>query len=158
MAGADPAKQSEGHLVRMTASGQPPSTFDAATFRQAFPGLADPHLHYLDNAATAQMPRIVFDALERFEIEARANVYGGVHRRARAASAAYENARAATARYLNATTADEIVFTYGTTSGINLIAHAFGARLGPGDEILLSVLEHHSNLLPWQDLDRKSVV
>ncbi|HYM33222.1 MAG TPA: cysteine desulfurase [Candidatus Cybelea sp.] len=135
------------------------SAFDAAGFKQAFPGLASPRLHYLDNAATAQMPKVVLAALERFEIEARANVYGGVHQRARAAYAAYENARLAAARYMNAAAADEIVFTYGTTSAINLVANAFGARLGPGDEILLSILEHHSNLLPWQDLAvRRGVV
>jgi cysteine desulfurase/selenocysteine lyase len=74
------------------------ATFDAGALRRQFPGLADPALHYLDNAATAQMPQIVLAALDRFEIEARANVHGGVHRRARAALAAYDAARASAAR------------------------------------------------------------
>lgn len=124
--------------------------FDPATLKRQFPGLADPDLHYLDNAATAQMPEAVLQALRRFEIEARANVHEGAHRRARSATAALHEARSRTARFLHAYSPDEVVFTYGTTSSINLLAHALGASLQPGDEILLSVLEHHSNLVPWQ--------
>jgi cysteine desulfurase / selenocysteine lyase len=126
--------------------------FDAAQFKRQFPGLASPDLHYLDNAATAQMPAVVLNTLHQFEIEARANVYGGVHRRARAAYKAYEEARSRTARFLNAAETSEIVFTYGTTSSINLLAQTFGPQLQLGDEILLSTLEHHSNLVPWQQL------
>jgi cysteine desulfurase/selenocysteine lyase len=126
--------------------------FDAAALKREFPGLADPGLHYLDNAATAQMPEAVLHALRRFEIEARANVHEGAHRRARAATAALDEARDRVARFLHAYSAEEVVFTYGTTSSINLLAHTFGASLNPGDEILLSVLEHHSNLVPWQRL------
>jgi cysteine desulfurase / selenocysteine lyase len=126
--------------------------FDPAALKREFPGLADPDLHYLDNAATAQMPEVVLQALRRFEIEARANVHEGVHRRARAATAALAEARSRVACFLNAYAADEVVFTYGTTSSLNLLARTFAASLHPGDEILLSVLEHHSNLVPWQRL------
>ena len=132
--------------------------FDAQTLKRQFPGLADPRLHYLDNAATAQMPAVVLDALRRFEIEARANVHEGTHFRARAATEAYGKARAQAARFLNARSSEEIVFTYGATSSINLLAHCFGEELKPGDEILLSILEHHSNLTPWQSLaERRGV-
>ena len=133
--------------------------FDAAALKREFPGLADPQLHYLDSAATAQMPETVFDALRRFEIEARANVHEGNHARARAATDAYYEARKRVARFLGAASEQEIVFTYGTTSSINLLAYSFGALLSPGDEILLSTLEHHSNLVPWQKLaERRGVV
>jgi cysteine desulfurase/selenocysteine lyase len=133
--------------------------FDAAAIKREFPGLAAPGLHYLDNAATAQMPEAALGALRRFEIEARANVHEGLHARARAATDAYNEARACVARFLNASSADEIVFTYGATSAINLLAYSFGSLLAPGDEILLSTLEHHSNLVPWQQLaERQGVV
>ena len=134
-------------------------TFDATALKREFPGLADPRLHYLDNAATAQMPEVVLNALRRFEVEARANVHEGVHRRARAATDAYREARARVARFLRANSDREIIFTYGTTSSINLLAYSFGALLEPGDEILVSILEHHSNLVPWQRLaEQRGVV
>ena len=126
--------------------------FDAAALKKQFPGLAEPQLHYLDNAATAQMPEAVLSVLRRFEVEARANVHEGLHARARAATDAYNQAREHVARFLGANSVQEVVFTYGTTSSINLLAHCFGQLLTPGDEILLSVLEHHSNLVPWQRL------
>ena len=129
----------------------PNPVFDAAALKRDFPGLADPQLHYLDNAATAQMPEVVLAALRRFEVEARANVHEGLHRRARAATDAYQGARARVASFLRAGER-EIVFTYGTTSSINLLAHCLSHRFERGDEILLSVLEHHSNLVPWQIL------
>ncbi len=127
-------------------------SFDAAGLKREFPGLADPALHYLDSAATAQMPEAVLGALRRFEVEARANVHEGMHARARAATSAYDRARTSVARFLNAGSDQEVVFTYGTTSSINMLAHSFGGLLRPGDEILLSILEHHSNLVPWQML------
>jgi len=133
--------------------------FDAAAIKREFPGLSDPRLHYLDNAATAQMPEVVLGALRRFEVEARANVHEGVHRLGRAATAAYDEARNRVARFLHAYSPEEIIFTYGATSSINLLAFSFGSVLEPGDEILLSVLEHHSNLVPWQKLaERRGVV
>ena len=94
--------------------------FDAAAIKREFPGLSNPRLHYLDNAATAQMPEVVLGALRRFEVEARANVHEGVHRLARAATAAYDQARSRVARFLHAYSAEEIIFTYGATSSINL--------------------------------------
>jgi cysteine desulfurase/selenocysteine lyase len=130
--------------------------FDPAAVKLQFPGLADPGLHYLDSAATAQMPEAVLDALRRFEVEARANVHEGMHRRARAATESYQRARTHVARFLNAGSEQDIVFTYGATSSINLLAHGLGALFNPGDEILLSVLEHHSNLVPWQRLAERS--
>ncbi len=126
--------------------------FDPVALKREFPGLAAPGLHYLDSAATAQMPQAVIDALVRFEIEARANVHEGLHHRARAATDLYNRARSQVARFLNASSPDEVIFTYGTTSAINLLAWSHGARLSQGDEILVSELEHHSNLLPWQQL------
>jgi cysteine desulfurase/selenocysteine lyase len=126
--------------------------FNPVALKREFPGLADSRLHYLDNAATAQMPDVVLDALRRFEVEARANVHEGLHARARAATEAYNGARTRVARFLNAGSDQEVVFTYGTTSSINLLAHSFARLLRPGDEILLSILEHHSNLVPWQRL------
>ncbi len=133
--------------------------FDPAELKLEFPGLANSRLHYLDNAATAQMPEVVLGALRRFEVEARANVHEGLHERARAATDAYYEARAKVARFLGARSDQEIVFTYGTTSSINLLAYSFGELLVPGDEVLISVLEHHSNMVPWQWLaERRGVV
>jgi cysteine desulfurase/selenocysteine lyase len=135
----------------MNARGQD-RRLEAAALKRQFPSLADPRLHYLDSAATAQMPAAVLEAVHRFELQARANVHEGLHRLARAATDAYNEARGSVARFLHANSAQEVVFTCGATSAINLLAHCYGARLGPGDEILLSVLEHHSNLVPWQRL------
>ncbi|MCW9002992.1 MAG: cysteine desulfurase, partial [Rhodospirillales bacterium] len=104
---------------------------------------------YLDNAATAQIPQTVIDAITAHETTHRANVTRGVHALAEAATEAYEGARHIVARYMNATADSEVVFTYGTTSAINLAAHALGEGLGEGDEIVLSVAEHHANLVPW---------
>src|SRR3974390_2576552 len=133
--------------------------FDRSVLKQEFPALADQRLHYLDNAATAQMPEAVLEALRRFEVEARANVHEGLHARARAATEAYHEARARVSRFLRAKSDQEVIFTYGTTSSINLLAYSFGQLLEPGDEILLSILEHHSNLVPWQKLaERRGVV
>jgi cysteine desulfurase/selenocysteine lyase len=136
----------------MTARAAPTRRCDPAAVKLMFPGLADPRLHYLDSAATAQMPQVVMDALRRFELDARANVHERLHRRACAATDAFEGARTKVARFLHANSADEVVFTAGATAAINLLAHAWGAGLQPGDEILLSILEHHSNLVPWQML------
>ena len=106
--------------------------------------------HYLDNAATGQICRAAADALWQFETTARANVKRGVYRLADAATTAFHRARAQVAAYVGAAAADEIVFTSGCTLAINTAAHALAPRLRPGDEILVSELEHHSNLVPWQ--------
>jgi cysteine desulfurase/selenocysteine lyase len=104
------------------------------------------------------MPEVVLDALRRFEVETRANVHEGMHRRARTATDAYYKARARVARFLHASSNQEIIFTYGARSSINLFAYSFGHLLEPADEILLSVLEHHGNLVPWQELANRRVV
>jgi cysteine desulfurase/selenocysteine lyase len=134
-------------------------SFDPIAVRKEFPILANGSgLHYLDNGATSQLPQAVIDAVVRFETTSRANVLRGVHRLAEAATQAYDDARAAVARYLNVP-ADEVVFTSGTTASINLVAHAFGDTLQPGDEVAISLLEHHSNIVPWQMLrDRRGIV
>lgn len=137
-------------------------SFDLAAVRLQFPILrrriGDAPLHYLDNAATAQVPEYVLDAMRQFETTSRANVLRGVHQLAEEATAAYAAARASVARYINVS-ADELVFTGGATGAINLVAHGFGATLSPGDEVVISELEHHSNIVPWQMLrDRSGIV
>ncbi len=104
------------------------------------------------------MPQFVLDTLRDFEIHARANVHERLHSRANMATDAYNRARAQVARFVNAKSEDEVIFTYGTTSAINLLAFSFGAQLSRGDEVLLSGLEHHSNLVPWQQLARRNGV
>lgn len=134
-----------------------PAAFDADAVRAQFPifstAPADgPPLHYLDSGATSQTPRAVIDAVARFEAHGRANVRRGAHRLAETATIAYEDARATVARYLNAADPAEVVFTAGTTAAINLLAWSQGALLQPGDSVVISGLEHHSNIIPWQQL------
>jgi cysteine desulfurase/selenocysteine lyase len=127
--------------------------FDPAAIRAEFPILAREvrgrRLRYLDNAATSQMPNAVLDAVRTHDAQHRANVHRGVHKLAEEATQAYEAARGAVARWLNVPTG-EIVFTSGATAALNLVAHSYARLLAPGDEILLSELEHHSNIVPWQ--------
>ncbi len=123
---------------------------DVHALRAQFPMLGR-DLVYLDTAATAQKPRAVLDAMMDFETRHNAPVHRGVYPLSEEATAAYEGARASAARFVGAR-ADEIVFTRGTTDGINLVASAWGRRLGPNDEIVVTGLEHHSNLVPWQML------
>lgn len=108
-------------------------------------------LVYLDNAATTQKPECVLRELDRFFREDNANVHRGLHALSERATAAYENARARIARFIHAREAHEIVFTRGTTEAVNLVAQTFGRKfLEEGDEILVTYMEHHSNLVPWQ--------
>ncbi len=108
-------------------------------------------LIYFDNAATTQKPQQVIDALTHFYKELNANVHRGIHKLGEAATAAFEESRKKVARFINAASDREIVFTRGTTEAINLVAHAWGRKfLKAGDEILLTEMEHHSNLIPWQ--------
>ena len=108
-------------------------------------------LAYLDNAATSQKPRSVIDAIDAFVLEDNANVHRGLYDLARRATEAYENARVRVARFINAPSSDEVIWVRGTTEAINLVASSWGgANLKPGDEIILTVLEHHSNIVPWQ--------
>jgi cysteine desulfurase/selenocysteine lyase len=110
-------------------------------------------LAYLDNAATAQKPQVVLDALRAYYTADNANVHRGVHRLSERATEAYEGARRQIQRFLNAAHPREIVFVRGTTEGINLVAQAYGRwALGPGDEVVITALEHHSNIVPWQIL------
>ena len=106
--------------------------------------------HYLDNAATGQICRAAADAQWRYETTARANVKRGVYRLADAATVAFQRARGEVAAYLGAADVEEVVFTSGTTLALNIAAHGLAGRLREGDEILISWLEHHSNIVPWQ--------
>ncbi len=128
-------------------------SFDTAAIRSLFPMLARDmrghRLHYLDNAATSQLPNLVLDAVREHDAQHRANVHRGVHELAEEATQAYEAARGDVARYLNVPPA-EIVFTSGATAAINLVAHSYTQLLARGDEIVISELEHHSNIVPWQ--------
>ena len=127
------------------------------SLRGEFPLLAAaPDLHYLDSAATAQIHRCALDAVVRHETSQRANVSRGTYRLAVAADLAYEQARRTAARFLNAASPAEIVFTSGATAALNLVAHAFGNTLEAGDRVLISVAEHHSNLVPWQQLRERT--
>src|SRR3954471_24510198 len=125
------------------------------TVRADFPAL-DQQVHgkpliYLDNAATAQKPQVVIDALSHFYERDNSNVHRGLHALSMRATDAYEGARARVAKFVNAADPAEIVFTRGTTESINLVAASWGgANLKPGDVILLTEMEHHSNLVPWQ--------
>jgi cysteine desulfurase / selenocysteine lyase len=107
-------------------------------------------LVYLDNAATTQKPQSVIDAMCRYYSLDNANVHRGVHYLSQAATEAYDTVRQKTGRFLNARFASEVIFTRGTTDGINLVAQSYGRRLVPGDEILITEMEHHSNIIPWQ--------
>ena len=131
---------------------------DPSTIRSEFPILSRTvngrPLVYLDNAATSQKPRAVLDASRRYYEELNANIHRGTHHLARAATAAHEAARQTVARHLNAADPAEVIFTAGTTDGINLVSSvlARSGAIAPGDEILISALEHHSNIVPWQML------
>jgi cysteine desulfurase/selenocysteine lyase len=128
---------------------------DVERLRADFPAL-DQQIHgqpltYLDNAASTQKPRAVLDALEQFYTRDYANIHRGVHQLSARATTAYEEARTSVKDFLGAADDREIVFVRGTTEGINLVAQTWGrANVGPGDEILITTMEHHSNIVPWQ--------
>lgn len=108
-------------------------------------------LIYFDNAATSQKPKVVIETLKNYYERDNANVHRGIHELSNRASSAYEASRARAAAFLNARSADEIIFTRGTTEGINLVAHSWGGKfLQRGDKVLLTEMEHHSNIVPWQ--------
>jgi cysteine desulfurase/selenocysteine lyase len=130
---------------------------DVARLREDFPILARQvrgrPLVYLDNAATTQKPRAVLDSLTRYYTEMNANVHRGVHELSERATAEFEGARGKVARFLNAGSPREIVFTRNATEAINLVAQTFGVQnVGPADEVLITEMEHHSNIVPWQML------
>jgi cysteine desulfurase/selenocysteine lyase len=138
--------------------------YDVETLRADFPILAErPYgkpLVYLDNAASAQKPKAVLDRLTHAYEHEYANVHRGLHYLANAATEAYEGARETVRRFLNAASSDEIVFTRSATEAINLVAASFGlTHIGAGDEIVLTVMEHHSNIVPWHfHRERKGAV
>lgn len=126
-------------------------------YRKDFPLLTAQDIAYLDNAATAQRPQCVLDAVNRFYCEQNANPLRGLYPLSIAATDAYENAREAVRRFLNAKSAAEIVFTRNTTEGLNLAAYSYGlSHIKAGDEVVVSILEHHSDLLPWQMVCRQT--
>jgi len=129
--------------------------FDAAAIRRDFPILAKEvrgkPLTYLDNGATAQKPTSVIDAVARYYREENANIHRGLHYLSEQATDAYESARTSIARFIGVHDPDEVIFVRGATEGINLVAHGFTeCILKPGDEILISHMEHHANIVPWQ--------
>lgn len=133
------------------------AALDVAAIRRDFPLLRQ-HVHgkplaYLDNAATTQKPQAVIDRVTQYYVEENANVHRSVHWLSDRATNVFEEARATAGRFLNAREPREIVFVRGTTEAINLVAASFGrSRVGPGDEIVISAMEHHSNIVPWQIL------
>jgi cysteine desulfurase/selenocysteine lyase len=129
--------------------------FDVQRIRNDFPILRHRFrgrpLVYLDNAATAQKPQAVIDAVGRFYSHENANIHRGVHHLSEQATGAYDEVRERVAHFINARTSREVVFTRGTTDSINLVAQSYGRNfLKPGDEILITGMEHHSNIVPWQ--------
>jgi cysteine desulfurase/selenocysteine lyase len=113
-------------------------------------------LVYFDNGATSQKPQIVIDAISKYYQEINANIHRGVHTLSQLATDAYEISRGKLQNHINAKFAHEVIFTSGTTHGINAVANGFASLLKPGDEILVSALEHHSNIVPWQMLCEKT--
>ncbi len=133
------------------------SILDINKIRQDFPILDEKigkkDLVYFDNAATTQKPSVVLDALANYYGHYNANIHRGIHHLAEKATSAFEDSRTAIQHFLNAEHREEIILTYGTTDGINLVAQTYGRKfLKEGDEIIISTLEHHSNIVPWQML------
>ena len=139
------------------------SQFNVEEIRNQFPILQrsvnGKKLVYLDNGATAQKPQLVIDSITKYYSYENANIHRGVHFLSQEATSAYENARATIQSYIHAAESCEVIFTKGTTDSINLVAFSMGETLQKGDEILISYMEHHSNIVPWQMLcERKGLV
>lgn len=130
--------------------------FNLREIREDFPALRQTvygkNLIYFDNGATSQKPQFVIDAINRYYTKDNANIHRGVHHLSQKATNEYEASRKTIATYLNAKHTHEIIFTKGTTEGINLVAYSFGQLLQKGDEVIISAMEHHSNIVPWQML------
>jgi len=153
---AEPAPTASG-FTSLPPTASPHAGFDAHEIRRDFPALSEPvhgrPLIWLDNGATTQKPEAVIERLNEFYRHENSNIHRGAHEMAARATDAYEAARDSVARFLNAPSSEEIVFVRGTTEAINLVAQAWGhANVGPGDEILITWLEHHANIVPWQQL------
>ncbi|MES2800719.1 MAG: cysteine desulfurase [Bacteroidota bacterium] len=130
--------------------------FKVREIREQFPALRQQiygkNLIYFDNGATSQKPQVVLDAINRVYSKDNANVHRGVHFMSQRATNEFEEARVSIQNYVNAAKSEEIIFTKGTTDGINLVASSFGELLNAGDEIVITAMEHHSNIVPWQML------
>ena len=130
--------------------------FSVREIREEFPVLRQQiygkNLIYFDNGATSQKPQIVLDAINKFYSKENANIHRGVHFMSQKATTEYEESRKRIQKYINARKSEEIIFTKGTTDGINLVASSYGELLQAGDEIIISAMEHHSNIVPWQML------
>ncbi len=130
--------------------------FIVREIRQEFPALRqliyNKNLIYFDNGATSQKPQVVLDAINMYYSKDNANIHRGVHFMSQQATTEYEKARVTIQNYIHAKKSEEIIFTKGTTDGINLVAFSFGELLSEGDEILITAMEHHSNIVPWQML------
>lgn len=138
-------------------------SFDVNKIRSEFPTLHQEvfgrQLIYFDNGATSQKPQCVIDAITQYYSKENANIHRGVHYLSQLATEKYEIARKTIQAYINAPSPEEVLFTQGTTDGINLVASSFGALLSEGDEIIISEMEHHSNIVPWQMLcERKGCI
>ena len=136
--------------------------FNVREIREEFPALRQQvygkNLIYFDNGATSQKPQMVLDAINHYYSKENANIHRGVHYLSQRATTEYEAARTRIQKRLNAKSSNEIIFTKGTTDGINLVASSFGNMLQQGDEIIISAMEHHSNIVPWQMLcERKNL-
>lgn len=141
----------------------PKRKFNVNEIREDFPILKQlvygKNLIYFDNGATSQKPQVVIDAITKYYSKDNANIHRGVHYLSQIATNDYEESRKVIQKYINAAKSEEIIFTKGTTDAINLVAHSFGELLKAGDEILISAMEHHSNIVPWQMLcERKGCV
>lgn len=136
-----------------------PETFDVKKIRADFPVLDqivnDEPLIYLDNAATTQKPQAVLDVLNHYYLQDNANVHRGVHTLAERATAEFEAARKKVQQFIHANNNKEIIFTKGTTDSLNIIAQSYGEFIQAGDEIVISKMEHHANLIPWQQLAKR---
>jgi len=131
-------------------------TFEVDKIREQFPILKQTMgkypLVYLDNGATTQKPQVVIDAITAYYTTQNSNIHRGVHTLSQNATVAYEGARVNIQKYINASKSLECIFTKGTTDGVNLVAHSIGKTIQKGDEVIISALEHHSNIVPWQFL------
>src|SRR5450759_1236347 len=159
--GGTVTKETEVKFTKAASSPLQTQPIDWESLRNDFPILHQKvHGHplvYFDNAATSQKPKAVLEALRRYYEHDNANVHRGIHELSNRATTAYEAARARAAKFINARNADEIIFTRGTTEGINLVANSWGLKnLKSGDVILLTEMEHHSNLVPWQLLAQRT--
>ncbi len=143
--------------------GSPKRKFKVKEIREEFPALRQlvygKNLVYFDNGATSQKPQIVIDSITKYYAKDNANIHRGVHYMSQQATTEYEEARKTIQLFINAKKSEEIIFTKGTTDAINLVASSFGEMLKEGDEILISTMEHHSNIVPWQMLcERKGCI